>query len=184
MPRKRPWFELRRSRIQGTGAFALRDIPAGRRIVEYTGERISEEEAARRYDDTRVKRHHTFLFDLDDDHCIDARHEGSDARFINHSCEPNCEALNEDGRIFIYSLVDIPEGAELSYDYQYVIDGPLDAATRKLYACRCGAAKCRGTIAVAKATKPKRKPRPAKHEGSSMKQRKTKAARRPGKRAA
>ncbi len=151
---ERPWFVLRRSPVQGRGAFAARDIPAGQRLIEYTGERISSDEASRRYDDSRATRHHTFLFELDEETCIDARHEGNDARFINHSCEPNCEALNEEGRIFIYSLVDIPAGVELSYDYQYVIEGALDPATRKLYACRCGARRCRGTIAVAK-LKPK-----------------------------
>jgi SET domain-containing protein len=158
MPARRSWFELRRSRIQGTGAFALRPIPAGRRLIEYTGERITADEASARYDDDRVRRHHTFLFELDDDRCIDARDGGSEARFINHSCAPNCEALIEDDSIFIYSLVAIAEGAELTYDYRYVIDGPLDAATRKLYACKCGAPKCRGTIAVARKKKPSRKP--------------------------
>lgn len=153
MPTKKPWFELRRSRIQGTGAFALRDIPKDRRIIEYTGERITAEEASARYDDARAKRHHTFLFELDDEHCIDARDRGSDARFINHSCEPNCEAIQEGDRIFIFSRSEIPEGTELTYDYRYVIDGPLDASTRNLYACKCGAPKCRGTIAVARRRK-------------------------------
>jgi SET domain-containing protein len=157
MPPKKPWFELRRSKIQGTGAFALRDIPAGRRLIEYTGERITEAEAARRYDDEETKRHHTFLFDLDDGFCIDAKHEGSDARFINHSCAPNCEAIQEESRIFIHSLTAIAKGDELLYDYNYVMDGPLDAATRKLYACKCGAPECRGTIAVAREKKPAKK---------------------------
>jgi SET domain-containing protein len=158
MPPRRPWFELRRSAIQGTGAFALRPIPSDRRLIEYTGERISADEASARYDDAREKRHHTFLFELDERWCIDARDGGSDARFINHSCEPNCEALIEGDRIFIYSRVEIPEGDELTYDYRYVIDGPLDAATRQLYACRCGATKCRGTIAVSRKKRVKKAP--------------------------
>jgi SET domain-containing protein len=162
MPARKPWFELRRSKIQGTGAFALRAIPAGRKLIEYTGERITADEASARYDDDRVRRHHTFLFELDDERCIDARDGGSDARFINHSCEPNCEALIDGQRIFIHSLVDIAEGAELTYDYRYVIDGPLDAATRKLYSCKCGAPKCRGTIAVARKKKPAKKRAAAK----------------------
>jgi len=156
MPARRPWFELRRSAIQGTGAFALRPIPDGQRIIEYTGERITADEASARYDDDRVKRHHTFLFELDEDRCIDARDGGSDARYINHSCEPNCEALIEGDRIFIFAQQAIAEGEELTYDYRYIIDGPLDAATRKLYACRCGAAKCRGTIAVARKKRTKK----------------------------
>jgi uncharacterized protein len=163
MSAKRPWFELRRSLIQGRGAFALRDIPKGERIIEYAGERITSDEASRRYDDSRARRHHTFLFEVDDETCIDARHEGNDARYINHSCAPNCEALSEGGRIFIHSLARIPAGAELSYDYRYVIDGPLDRATRELYACRCGAPGCRGTIAVAK---PKRRAKRSARGGS------------------
>ena len=162
MGRTRPWFELRRSSIQGTGAFAVRDIPKDRRLIEYTGERITSQEASARYDDTRERRHHTFLFELGEDACIDARDTGSDARFINHSCEPNCEAIQEGDRIFIYAREDIPLGTELTYDYQYVIDGPLDAATKKLYACKCGAPGCRGTIAVARPPKSSPKKRAAK----------------------
>jgi hypothetical protein len=141
------------------GAFAVRDIPRGRRIIEYTGERISAAEAEARYDDSRARRHHTFLFEVDADTCIDAREVGSDARYINHSCEPNCEAILDEGRIFIHAIVDIASGTELTYDYQYIIDGPLDAAARRLYRCRCGAKSCRGTIAVARPKKRPRKPR-------------------------
>ena len=167
MAAKKPWFALRRSAIQGKGAFALREIPAGTKLIEYAGERITAEEASARYDDSRARRHHTFLFELDANRCIDARHTGNDARYINHSCEPNCEAVIEDDRISIYALVAIPAGAELTYDYRYVIDGPLDAATRKLYACRCGAPQCRGTIAV----------------GEPPRKRKREADRKPGARA-
>jgi SET domain-containing protein len=141
-----PLFEIRRSSIQGKGAFALRSIRKGKRLIEYTGERISSEEASRRYDDTGKKRHHTFLFDLDGATCIDARYGGNDSRFINHSCDPNCEALIVGERIFIYALRSIRTGAELTYDYSYVVDGPIDAEARRLYACRCGASSCRGTI--------------------------------------
>jgi hypothetical protein len=158
MGTQKPWFELRRSSIQGKGAFALRDIPKDTRVIEYTGERISAEEASARYDDSRAKRHHTFLFELGDERCIDAKRIGNDARYINHSCEPNCEARQEGNRIFIYARKQIPAGAELTYDYQYVIDGPLDAETRALYACKCGTRKCRGTIAVARPRKKLAKP--------------------------
>jgi SET domain-containing protein len=150
MAAKKRWFDLRPSRIQGVGAFAACDIPPGRRLIEYTGERISAEEASLRYDDSPTRRHHTFLFEIDEQTCIDAREVGSDARYINHSCEPNCEAFIEGDRIFIYSRVRIPTGVELTYDYRYVIEGPLDEAARRLYRCRCGSARCRGTIAVAR----------------------------------
>jgi len=128
-------------------------------LIEYTGERITSEEAAARYDDASAKRHHTFLFEIDEDRCIDARERGSDARFINHSCEPNCEAILDGDRIFIHSVTRIPAGAELTYDYRYVVAAPLDEATRRLYACKCGAASCRGTIAVARREKPLRRKR-------------------------
>lgn len=144
----------------------MRDIPKGRNIIEYTGERITADEASTRYDDARAKRHHTFLFELDDERCIDARDIGSDARYINHSCDPNCEAIIEGDRIFIYSCTEISKGMELTYDYRYVIDGKLDAATRKLYACKCGATNCRGTIAVPRQKKkPKTKTNATKRSG-------------------
>ena len=147
-------FEVRRSAIQGKGAFALRRIKKGTRIIEYTGERISEDEAIARYDDTTMKRHHTFLFALNGKMSIDGAAGGNESRFINHSCDPNCEALMEDDeRVFIYAKRDIELGDELSYDYAYVGVDPNDPEVRAMYACRCGAAKCRGSIVAP----PKRK---------------------------
>ena len=147
-PSARALFQVRESAIQGKGAFALRAIPAETRIVEYIGEHITDEEADLRYDDSLMDRHHTFLFALDDGTCIDAAREGNDARYINHSCDPNCEAVNVEGRIFVESIKDIAPGEELVYDYQYVI-GEGVRRTKKLlerYACRCGAEGCRGSI--------------------------------------
>jgi len=145
-----PPFEIRRSRIQGRGAFATRRIRPGARIIEYVGERISREEADARYDDAAMERHHTFLFAVDADTVIDAARRGNAARYINHSCDPNCQAVIEDGRIFIEALVNIQPGVELTYDYAYERTddhGPEDEA---LYACRCGTAKCRGSILAPK----------------------------------
>ena len=147
-PSARALFQVRESAIQGKGAFALRSIPAETRIVEYIGEHITDEEADLRYDDSLMGRHHTFLFALDDGTCIDAARKGNDARYINHSCDPNCEAVNVEGRIFVESIKDIAPGEELVYDYQYVI-GEGVRRTKKLlerYACRCGAEGCRGSI--------------------------------------
>jgi hypothetical protein len=143
---KAPLFEVRKSRIQGKGVFAARPIRRGARIAEYEGEHIDAEEATRRYDDMSMKRHHTFLFDLDGETCIDGAVGGNDSRFINHSCEPNCEAIQEDDRIFVVALRSIAPGEELCYDYRYVVEGPIDETMRRLYACRCGTATCRGTI--------------------------------------
>jgi uncharacterized protein len=144
------YFELRRSSIQGRGAFATRPIKRGTRIIEYTGERISPEEADRRYDDGGMGRHHTFLFSVDSKICIDAAVNGNDARFINHSCDPNCEAVDERKRIYIEAIRDIAEGEELVYDYQYERDGTEDDKWEKIYVCKCGAATCRGTILAPK----------------------------------
>ncbi|HEX6134562.1 MAG TPA: SET domain-containing protein-lysine N-methyltransferase [Longimicrobiales bacterium] len=143
-------FEVRRSRIQGRGVFATRRIRAGTRLIEYRGEVISDEEADRRYPFDEDERHHTFLFRLDSGDVIDAGPRGSIAKYINHSCDPNCEAVEEDDRIYIYSLHDIAKGEELVYDYNFVLDEPHNTANKRLYPCNCGAAKCRGTILAKK----------------------------------
>jgi SET domain-containing protein len=140
------YFVLRKSGIQGRGAFATRAIKRGTRIIEYTGERISHEEADRRYDDGTMGRHHTFLFTIDSSTCIDAAVDGNDARFINHSCAPNCEAIDEKKHIYIEAIRDIAPGEELTYDYAYERDGTEDEEWERLYLCKCGAATCRGTI--------------------------------------
>ena len=139
-------FELRRSPIQGLGAFATRPIKKGERIVEYTGERISNDEADRRYDDAQMRRHHTFLFTLSSRTIVDAAVGGNEARFINHSCNPNCEAVIDRSRIFIYAIKPIAAGEELAYDYQYEWRDDYTDEDVKLYVCKCGAPNCRGTI--------------------------------------
>ena len=144
------YFALRQSDIQGRGAFATRPIKRGTRIIEYTGERISHEEADRRYDDGAMGRHHTFLFSIDSKTVIDAAVDGNDARFINHSCAPNCEAIDERKRIYIEAIRDIAPGEELTYDYAYERDGTEDETWEQLYVCKCGAPTCRGTILAPK----------------------------------
>lgn len=144
-PPKSPLYEVRRSKIQGRGAFAIRGIRDGQRIDEYLGERISHEEADRRYDDADG-RHHTFLFILDDDTVLDARKGGTDARFINHSCDPSCETLIDDGHIYINAIKPIAEETELTYDYRFEWQDEYEPDDVRYYACRCGTAKCRGTI--------------------------------------
>ncbi|HJQ11717.1 MAG TPA: SET domain-containing protein-lysine N-methyltransferase [Gemmatimonadaceae bacterium] len=145
---REPLYEVRKSGIHGRGVFATRYIRKGTRIVEYTGERISNREADRRYDDTRMKRHHTFLFTLDKKTVVDGAISagGSDASFINHSCDPNCEAIIRGKRIFIHAKRGIYPGTELAYDYQYERTGKNDEELEKFYFCRCGADNCRGTI--------------------------------------
>lgn len=140
------YFEIRRSSIQGRGAFALRRLRVGTRLIEYVGERITPEAADERYDEDLGVRHHTFLFSVDSKTVIDAAVDGNEARFINHSCNPNCEAVDEDGRIFIEVIRTIQPGEELSYDYQYERDEEYDEEWEAHYICKCGAENCRGTI--------------------------------------
>ena len=140
------YFVVRPSAIQGLGGFAVRPIAPGTRIVEYTGERISHAEADCRYDDGRVTRHHTFLFTVDRSTVIDAAKGGGAARFLNHSCEPNCAPVVERGRVFIEAARDILPGEELTYDYAYRREGGTDEAGADRYACRCGARRCRGSL--------------------------------------
>ena len=139
-------YVVRKSTIQGRGVFATRRIRKGTRIAEYTGERITNREADRRYDDTRMGRHHTFLFTLDKRTVVDGAIAagGGDASFINHSCDPNCEAIIRNKRIYIHAKRDIYPGTELAYDYQYERTGEKD--DEKFYFCRCGAENCRGTM--------------------------------------
>ncbi len=114
------------------------------------GEHITPDEADRRYPFVEGESHHTFLFNLEDGVVVDAAVGGNVSRFINHSCDPNCEAVIEDGRIWIYALKAIPEGAELLYDYRFILDEPHTAAAKKRYPCACGAKSCRGTILAKK----------------------------------
>ncbi len=141
-----PMFKVRRSRVHGQGVFALRRIRKGTRIVEYLGDRVSHREADQRYEDRDERDNHTFLFIVDARTVIDAGVGGNDARFINHSCDPNCQTVIEERRVFIEALRTIQPGEELHYDYQLgrSRDDPPDVD--EIYACRCGQASCRGTM--------------------------------------
>jgi uncharacterized protein len=143
-------FEIRPSPMQGLGAFATRRIAAGTRLIEYAGQRLTPEEADARYPDGIDEPHHTFLFAIDDDIVIDAAVDGNDARFINHSCDPNCDAIVEDGRIWIETIRDVSPGEELAYDYAYILDERHTPAAKRRYPCNCGAPNCRGTILAKK----------------------------------
>jgi SET domain-containing protein len=128
--------------------FATRDIREGERILEYTGALISHDEADALCDDESMRRHHTFLFAVDDRYVIDGARGGTEARYINHSCDPNCESVITGRRVYIHALRDIEEGAELLYDYWYVTDETYTMEDlRRIYPCRCRAPNCRGTLA-------------------------------------
>jgi hypothetical protein len=148
-----PAYAVRTSAIHGNGVFARRKIPAGTRIIEYKGERINWKEALRREALKETESTHTFLFSLEDGRVIDGGRRGNDARWINHSCEPNCEAREEDGRIFIYALRDIARGEELNYNYGLVLDERYTPALKRAYACLCGSPNCRKTMLAPKRKK-------------------------------
>jgi len=150
---------VRNSPIHGRGVYAARALKAGERVMEYIGEIISWKEADERPPSDPNDPHHTFLFSLDDGkRVIDASQRGNDARWINHSCDPNCETEEtEDGRVFIEALRDIRRGEELNYDYCLIIDEKLTKKLQRQYRCLCGAANCRGTMLALPKKKKKKK---------------------------
>jgi uncharacterized protein len=139
-------FVVRKSGIHGRGVFALVDIPKGTRLIEYLGERMSHDEADRRYGELHDGSAHTMLFAATDEVVIDATQWGSSARWINHSCAPNCDAFEEDGRVFIETRRNVRAGTELVYDYELIVDEPHTAKLKREHACYCGSKKCRGTM--------------------------------------
>lgn len=149
-PTSQEFFVVRPSSMHGLGAFAIAPIPAGTRLIEYAGARITPDEADERYPDEPGVEHHTYLFAIDDDIVIDASVDGNDARFINHSCDPNCDAVVENGHIWIETIRDIAPGEELAYDYAFVLPERHTPAAKRRYPCHCGSANCRGTILARK----------------------------------
>lgn len=129
-------LQARNSKIHGWGVYALENIPARRKVIEYTGELISRKETKRRGEEQDAK---VYLFTLDDYWTIDGSVGGSGAEFINHSCDPNIHAVIQRRHILYMSLRPIKKGEELTIDYRF------DKHIEKV-ACRCGTKVCRGTI--------------------------------------
>lgn len=143
-------IQTRRSGVHGKGVFALQPIAAGEVVIEYTGEVISWKEALRRHPHDPSQPNHTFYFHVDEDRVIDAKFGGNSARWINHSCNPNCYADERDGRIFITALRNIEAGEELNYDYGLIIDERYTPKLKAEYPCWCGSRNCRGTLLAPK----------------------------------
>lgn len=143
-------IQTRRSGVHGKGVFALNDLAEGETLIEYVGEIISWKEALRRHPHDPKDPNHTFYFHMDEDHVIDAKHGGNSSRWINHSCKPNCEADENDGRVFIKALRNIKAGEELFYDYGLIIDAKYTKKLKAEYPCWCGAKNCRGTLLAPK----------------------------------
>lgn len=148
----RGFTRVGRSRIHGTGVFAKRKIPKGSRIIEYTGARVSLDVVVAESTDGLPAS--AYAFRLNDATIIDGARDGNDARFINHSCEPNCEALSFDDHMYIYALRDIPRGEELTFDYHLSAMTPrrVSKREREAYPCRCGSQGCRGTMLAPRPT--------------------------------
>lgn len=150
MPRR---IAARRSPIHGNGVFAVAPIARGETIIQYKGRLITHAQADREYGDG-ADTGHTFLFTLNDKYIVDANVGGNSARWINHSCEPNCEAVIEEARdgkrkhdkVLIQAVRDIAPGEELTYNYGIVLEVPHTRKMKKLWACRCGSPKCTGTL--------------------------------------
>ena len=125
---------IRSSAIHAAGCYTTTAIRKGARVAEYTGPRMSKDEADTAYEESPI----TYLFGLGsgavviDGHCM--------AMFINHSCDANCETEEIEGRVWITAIRDVPAGAEITYDY-CLYDGGDDEAV-----CNCGTARCRGTM--------------------------------------
>lgn len=133
------YFQIRKSAVHHQGAFATKFIPKDTKIIEYTGEKITSEEAEQRELENN-QRGLTYIFILNDEYCIDGKTTGNDAKYINHSCEPNCEPDIIDEHIWIIATRDINIGEELFYDYEFPHDDPMRDK------CLCGSKKCRGFI--------------------------------------
>jgi uncharacterized protein len=156
-----PPIQVRDSKVHGRGVFATRRIAKGERIIEYLGERVSHDEADRRYEMKEENDSHTFLFVVDSKTVIDAGVDGNDARFFNHSCDPNCESVVEKRRVFIEALRPIELGEEMTYDYQIYRDEDDPQNIDEVFACHCGFAQCRGTMLWSPEPKKKRSRRAA-----------------------
>lgn len=141
---------MRRSDVHGNGVFAVQDLAEGETLIEYKGEIISWKEALRRHPHDPAQPNHTFYFHIDDGRVIDGNVKGNDARWINHSCEPNCEADEVDGRVYIKALRNIAAGEELNYDYGLIIDEPYTPKLLSEFPCWCGSEQCRGTLLTPK----------------------------------
>ncbi|HWY52066.1 MAG TPA: SET domain-containing protein-lysine N-methyltransferase [Chthoniobacterales bacterium] len=137
------YLKVRKSPVHGRGVFATAPIRKGARIIEYAGRRVLWSTIPEDLNESR-----TYYFGLDDEtKVIDPTVGGNKARWINHSCDPNCEAIEDNrGRVFIEALRDIRAGEELSYDYRLVIDVPRTKEIEQESICHCGSPRCRGTL--------------------------------------
>ena len=150
-PRRSKPYSVRTSAIHGRGVFAARTIRKGTVIIEYRGQRMTWEAAIERPDSDPSNPQHTFFFGTSDGWVIDGGRRGNAARWINHSCAPNCDTYEDDGgRVFIEARRTIRAGDELTYDYRLELDGRVTRKVRAEYACHCGSKRCRGSLLISR----------------------------------
>jgi len=143
----------RKSAIHGNGVFAVKPLKKGERLIEYKG-KLRTHAQADRGATGGADSGHTFLFTLNDKYVLDGNHGGNAARWMNHSCDPNCEAVLEEyegrdrrkDRIFIEAIRDIEPGEELAYNYGITLEERHTPRLKKIWACRCGSPRCTGTL--------------------------------------
>jgi hypothetical protein len=146
-------LSVHRSAIHGRGIFAAVDLPAGTQLIEYKGRRLTHAEAHELYGGT-AETGHTFLFTLNDHYLIDGNFGGNSARWINHSCEPNCQATiyvdvnyNEArDKVYIETTKPVRAGEEFTYDYGIILAQRHTAKLKSIWRCLCGSANCTGTL--------------------------------------
>lgn len=145
-----PYIKVIQSGIHSFGVAAKKDIPKDTEIIEYVGERLTKKQSEKRADEI-LDEHKTdgakgavYIFEVNSRYDIDGNVSYNTARLINHSCNPNCEAVNDKGHIWIQSIRDIKRGEELTYNYGYDIDSYEE------HPCRCGSKNCVGYIADTK----------------------------------
>ncbi len=141
-------WKVKKSKVHGSGVFALQKIKKNTKIIEYIGEKITKREGDRR-SEKRLKKYlnskstgSVYIFELNKRYDIDGSPLYNRARYINHSCNPNCEVEIEKGHIWIKSIRSIKVGEELNYDYGY----EFDEEDYKDHKCKCGSKNCIGYI--------------------------------------
>jgi len=150
-PLNKASIQVQDSTIHGKGVFAQTNIQKGDCIIEYKGERISWKTALKRHPHDPLQPNHTFYFSITNGKVIDGKVKGNDAKWINHSCAPNCIANEVVGKkdrlhVFLFAKKNIKIGEELFYDYSLDVEGKRTKAVKEDYLCRCGSKKCRGTM--------------------------------------
>lgn len=127
--------EFRKSGIHGMGGFARVDIKAGANVIEYVGRLIDKQESQR-----QCELENPYIFTINETHDLDGNVDWNPAKFLNHSCSPNCEAQDDEGRIWIVASQDIKAGEEITFNYNYDLEDYAE------HPCRCGAPNCIGYI--------------------------------------